>query len=49
MQGRVDKTIKTMCLMDAPYVKDLNKTVDTVVKETVAQLGEKITIRRFER
>lgn len=49
VQGRVDKTIRSMCLMDAPFIKELSKSVDTVVKEAIAQIGENITIRRFER
>ena len=49
VQGRVDKAVKGLCLLETAFVKDPSKTVDTVIKEAVAQLGEKISIRRFER
>ena len=49
MQGRIEKTIKNMCLMNAPYIKELTKNVDTVIKEAIAQIGENISVRRFER
>lgn len=49
MEGRINKNKKKMSLMDQPYIKDNNKTVQTVVKETIAQLGENISVRRFER
>lgn len=35
--------------MDQPYIKNNEKDVQTFVKETIAQLGENIQVRRFER
>ena len=35
--------------MDQPFVKDNSKTITDVVNETIAFVGEKITIRRFVR
>jgi len=29
------------------YVRDNDKTVDTILKEAIAEIGEKISIRRF--
>lgn len=49
VQGRISKNKKKMSLMDQPYIKDNSKTVQTVVKETIAQLGENISVRRFDR
>ena len=45
--GRVDKVLNGMTLLEIPYVRDPSKTVDTLVKEISAKLGEKISIRRF--
>ena len=47
--GRIKKFCKEICLLDQPYVKDPDKTVDQVVTEMVATIGEKVTIRRFAR
>ncbi|NJR48561.1 MAG: translation elongation factor Ts [Leptolyngbyaceae cyanobacterium CSU_1_3] len=49
VQGRIDKRLKEMCLLDQPYIRDQNITVDELVKQTVAQLGENIQVRRFVR
>lgn len=48
-QGKVKKYFEEACLMNQPYVKDPNKTVEGYLRETVANLGENITIKRFAR
>src|ERR1700677_2639706 len=49
VDGRIAKFLNEICLMDQPFVKDPDKTVAEVQKETVAKLGENINIRRFVR
>ncbi len=49
VQGRIDKRLKELCLVDQPYIKDQNITVGTLVTQQVAKLGENIQIRRFSR
>ena len=49
VQGRIEKNLKERCLMDQPYIRDQTITVEDLVKETVAQLGENIQVRRFVR
>jgi elongation factor Ts len=49
VQGRIDKRLKEMCLLDQPYIKDSTITVDELVKQHVAKLGENIQVRRFVR
>jgi elongation factor Ts len=49
VQGRIDKRLKEMCLMDQAYIRDQNITIDELVKQHVAQLGENIQVRRFVR
>ncbi|MCG8514276.1 MAG: translation elongation factor Ts [Halanaerobiales bacterium] len=34
-------------VLDEPWYLDHNKTVNTVIKETIAEIGENITLRRF--
>jgi elongation factor Ts len=47
--GKVDKFYKEVCLMEQPFVKDDKKTIQEVVTEAVAKIGENIQVRRFSR
>jgi elongation factor Ts len=47
--GRIDKRLKEMTLLDQPYIRDQSITVEDMVKQNIAQLGENIQIRRFAR
>lgn len=49
VQGRIEKRLKEMTLMDQPYVRDQNITVEELVKQSIAALGENIQVRRFVR
>ena len=49
VQGRIDKRLKELSLMDQPFIKDQSITVEELVKQGVATLGENIQIRRFSR
>lgn len=49
VEGRVEKRLKELSLLDQPYIKDQTITVDELVKQTVALLGENIQVRRFAR
>jgi len=49
VQGRLDKIAKEMALLEQPFVKDTSKTVAEVIKAAIAEIGENIQVRRFER
>ncbi len=49
VDGRIDKFFKDVCLLEQPFVKDTDKTIEQLVKEKIAQIGENISIRRFAR
>lgn len=49
VQGRIEKRLKELSLMDQPYIRDQNITVEELVKQAIAQLGENIQVRRFVR
>lgn len=49
VQGRIDKYFKEICLLEQPYIKDPDKTVEQLLKEQIAKIGENISIRRFSR
>ncbi|KAL6765694.1 polyprotein of PSRP-7 and EF-Ts, imported to chloroplast [Haematococcus lacustris] len=46
-EGRVAKLGQEMALLPQPYLMDPSKTVEQAVKEAVATIGEKISVRRF--
>ena len=47
--GRIEKRLKELSLMDQPYIRDQSISVEELVKQTVALLGENIQVRRFTR
>jgi elongation factor Ts len=47
--GRIEKYLNDVCLLDQPFIKEDDKTVEDVLKEMIATIGENITIRRFVR
>ena len=49
VEGRVDKFYKESCLLEQVFIKDDSKTVQQVISEKIATLGENITVSRFAR
>jgi elongation factor Ts len=49
VQGKLNDFYKREVLMDQAWAKDDKRTVEQVVKEAIAKLGENITISRFAR
>ncbi|MDA2916600.1 translation elongation factor Ts [Nitrospinae bacterium AH_259_B05_G02_I21] len=49
VEGRMEKHFEEVCLVDQPYIRDTDRTVQEHIVEAVAQLGENIVVRRFER
>lgn len=49
VEGRIQKKLKEMVLVDQPFIKDSSITIEELVKQNIAALGENIQIRRFER
>lgn len=47
--GRIEKYYKEVCLLDQAFVKDSDKTITQLVTESIAKIGENISIRRFAR
>ena len=46
---KTDADPETACLLLQPFIKDPNKTVQDIITETIAKVGENIKIRRFVR
>lgn len=49
IQGRIDKRLNELSLLEQPFIKDQNITIAELVKKAIAELGENIQIRRFIR
>ncbi|MFO7767533.1 MAG: translation elongation factor Ts [bacterium] len=49
VEGKIDKYYEQVCLLEQPYIRDTDKTVEELLKETIANLGENIQIARFTR
>lgn len=49
VSGKLDKYYSEITLMEQNYVKNSDITVEDLVNELVASLGEKITVKRFAR
>lgn len=47
--GRMDKFFQEIVLMEQAFLKDEDKTIQQLLSETVAAVGESIEIRRFAR
>lgn len=47
--GRIEKYYKEICLLEQPFIKDTNLTVQQLLTEKIAKIGENISVRRFVR
>lgn len=49
VEGRMGKFYSEYCLLEQPFIKDLNITVGRHIQNAIAKLGENIVVRRFVR
>lgn len=49
VDGRIEKYLKEVALLEQPFVKDPDKSVLDLINEKIAKTGEKISVRRFVR
>jgi elongation factor Ts len=49
VEGSIAKFFKDNCLLEQEYVKDDSKTIEILLKEMIAAIGENVSIRRFTR
>ncbi|MBT9167814.1 MAG: Elongation factor Ts [Syntrophomonadaceae bacterium] len=47
--GRIEKYYAENCLLEQSFVRDTDVTINDLLKEKIAKIGENITIRRFTR
>ncbi len=49
VDGRIQKRLGEMCLLSQPYIRDQGITVEELITQQVAKIGENIQVRRFQR
>jgi elongation factor Ts len=49
VEGKMNKYYAGICLMEQPFVKDPDRSIETLLKELIGKLGENIVVRRYER
>lgn len=49
VDGRIEKYYKEVCLMEQPYIKDTDMTIEGYQTAQISTVGENISIRRFSR
>ncbi len=49
VEGKLENLYKERCLLEQPFIKDNDKTVNDLIKNAIAKLGENIKVSRFTR
>ena len=49
VEGRIEKYFKEICLLEQPFIKNPDISIEIMLKEKIAKIGENINIRRFVR
>ena len=49
VEGRIQKKLKEKALLDQVFIRDTSMTIEELVKKNIAEMGENIQIRRFEK
>ncbi len=49
IEGKLDKWFEEVCLMEQPFLKDNDQTVQELIVSTIAALGENIKVGQFKR
>ena len=47
--GKIEAFFASVCLLDQPFVKDDSRTVQNLLDEVSAKVGERVAVRRFVR
>ncbi|MCG8539788.1 MAG: translation elongation factor Ts [Clostridia bacterium] len=49
VEGRIEKYFKEVCLLEQPFIKNPDITIQDLLNEKIAKIGENLNIRRFSR
>jgi elongation factor Ts len=47
--GRIEKFYKEICLLEQPFIKNMDITIQQLLVEQISKIGENINVRRFAR
>ncbi len=48
-EGKLNRFFGEVCLLEQPFIKDTDKSIDDIIKMAISKIGENITIGRFIR
>ena len=49
VEGKMAKFYEEVCLLEQPFIKEQSLTIQQLISQKVAKLGENISVRRFAR
>ena len=49
VEGQVERFYKDSCLLEQPFIKQSDRTVEEIVKEAIVRFGVNVAVRRFAR
>lgn len=49
VKGRIEKRLKELSLLDQPFIRNTDITINNLIDQKIALLGENIKIRRFQK
>jgi len=49
IEGKIKKHLQEICLVSQPFIKDPDRTVQDIINDYIAKLGENIVVKRFVR
>ena len=49
LEGKMSKFYEEVCLLEQPFIKDQALTIQQLISQKIAKLGENISVRRFAR
>ncbi len=49
VEGRMDKFFEQTCLMEQPFVKNEDKSIEDLINESITAFGENVVVGRFDR
>ena len=49
LEGKMSKFYEEVCLLEQPFIKEQSLTINQLIAQKIAKLGENISVRRFAR
>jgi elongation factor Ts len=49
LEGKMSKFYEEVCLLEQPFIKDQSLTIQQLIAQKVAKMGENISVKRFAR